>query len=110
MAKKTAHGKGKHANQYLRGLDSCFLLQSTDLPGVLSFTVVASSPLLDNSNDSQPVTSRGLAILEPTSRVKIDLAVSSMESNVGLATVRGWTILTQVGSVTGWQVVKVRQG
>jgi hypothetical protein len=47
--------------------------------------VVASSPLLDDGNNSQPVTSRGLDILEPTSRVEIDLAVLSMESNVGLA-------------------------
>jgi hypothetical protein len=46
---------------------------------------VASSPLLNNGDNCQPVTSRGLAILEPTSRVELDLECSSTESNVGLA-------------------------
>jgi hypothetical protein len=77
MAKKTACGKGKRADQHPKGLDTRFLPQGTDPLGVPLFVAVASSPPLDDSDDSQLLTSRGLAILAPTSRVDIDLAGSS---------------------------------
>ena len=79
MAKKPIHGEGKHPIQPLRGTDGRFLLQGTDPPDLLS-VVAEETPFPPNDDDdSPPVTSRGLVMLEPTSRVELNIATPPLD-------------------------------
>ena len=83
MAKKPGRGKGKHPIRPLRGTDGRFLPQGTDPPELPSLAAVGSPPPPEDDDDGPPVTARGILMLEPTSRVEIDLVATSRELEPG---------------------------
>ena len=79
MAKKPGRGKGKRPIRPLRGIDGRFLPQASDLPNLPPLMAVDSPSPPEVGDDDPPVTAGGLVMFDPTSRVELDLAVSSVE-------------------------------
>jgi hypothetical protein len=90
MAKKITCGTEKRTNLIIYGH---YLLQGTDPLGSPSFAAVASSPPPNGDYDGQPVSLRGLDILESISRAELDLAGSPTESIAGSLAIANGALL-----------------
>ena len=83
MAEKPTRGKGKRPVRPPRRTYGRFLPRGTDSPKLPSVVAVKSPFPPNDDDDGPPVTSRGLVMLGPTSRVLFNLASSSSGAIMG---------------------------